>query len=70
MSEVVLYSTGCPRCNVLKQKLDSKGITFTEDSDVDKMLSMNITQVPVLEVDGKRMEFVEANSWINEQEGA
>lgn len=69
MSEVVLYSTGCPRCNVLKQKLDSKGITFTEDSDVDKMLSMNITQVPVLEVDGKRMEFVEANSWINEQEG-
>lgn len=69
MSEVVLYSTGCPRCNVLKQKLDSKGITFIEDSDVDKMLSMNITQVPVLEVDGKRMEFVEANSWINEQEG-
>lgn len=69
MSEVVLYSTGCPRCNVLKQKLDSKGITFTEDSDVDKMLSMNITQVPVLEVDGKRMEFVEANFWINEQEG-
>lgn len=69
MSEVVLYSTGCPRCNVLKQKLDSKGITFTEDSDVEKMLSMNITQVPVLEVDGKRMEFVEANSWINEQEG-
>lgn len=70
MSEVVLYSTGCPRCNVLKQKLDSKGITFTEDSDVEKMLSMNITQVPVLEVDGKRMEFVEANSWINEQEDA
>ena len=70
MSEVVLYSTGCPRCNVLKQKLDSKGITFTEDSDVDKMLSMNITQVPVLEVDGKRMEFVEANSWINEREDA
>lgn len=70
MSEVVLYSTGCPRCNVLKQKLGSKGITFTEDSDVDKMLSMNITQVPVLEVDGKRMEFVEANSWINEQEDA
>lgn len=70
MSEVVLYSTGCPRCNVLKQKLDSKGIAFTEDSDVDKMLSMNITQVPVLEVDGKRMEFVEANSWINEQEDA
>lgn len=68
MQDVILYSTGCPRCNVLKQKLNSKGILFTEDGDIDKMLSMNITQVPVLEVDGKRMEFVEANSWINEQE--
>lgn len=68
MNDVILYSTGCPRCNVLKQKLDGKGISFIEDGDIDKMLSMNITQVPVLEVDGKRMEFVEANSWINEQE--
>lgn len=70
MNDVILYSTGCPRCNVLKQKMNSKGISFTEDSDIDKMLSMNITQVPVLEVDGKRMEFTEANSWINEQEDA
>lgn len=70
MNDVILYSTGCPRCNVLKQKLDGKGISFIEDGDIDKMLSMNITQVPVLEVDGKRMEFVEANSWINEQEDA
>lgn len=68
MNDVILYSTGCPRCNVLKQKLDGKGISFVENDDIDKMLSMNITQVPVLEVNGKRMEFVEANSWINEQE--
>lgn len=68
MNEVTLYSTGCPRCNILKKKLDSKGITFTENNNIDEMLSMNITQVPVLVVDGEQMEFVDANNWINEQE--
>ena len=70
MRDVILYSTGCPRCNVLKQKMDSKGIDYTESNDIDKMLSMGITQVPVLVVGGERMEFTEANSWINEQESA
>ena len=70
MNEVTLYSTGCPRCNILKKKLDSKGITFTENNNIDEMLSMNITQVPVLVVDGEQMEFVDANNWINEQEDA
>lgn len=68
MNEVTLYSTGCPRCNILKKKLDSKGIAYTEFDDIDKMLSMNITQVPILVVDGEQMEFAEANDWINGQE--
>lgn len=68
MSKVVLYSTGCPQCNVLKKKLNSKGIDFNENTDRETMLSMNFTRVPVLEVDGKQMEFAEANKWINEQE--
>lgn len=68
MSNITLYSTGCPQCNVLKKKLSSKGIAFSENTDTDQMLSMNFTRVPVLDVDGKRMEFAEANQWINEQE--
>ena len=69
MSKVTLYSTGCPQCNVLKKKLDSKGIPYQENKDREAMQTMNFTRVPVLEVDGKRMEFSEANKWINEQEG-
>lgn len=67
MDYVMLYSTGCPRCNILKKKLNEKGITFEENNNVEQMIEMNITQVPVLSVDGERMEFAQANEWINNQ---
>lgn len=68
MSKIILFSTGCPQCNVLKKKLMSKGIEFVENTDKEQMLSMNFTRVPILEVDGKQMDFSAANKWINEQE--
>ena len=64
MSKVILYSTGCPSCNVLQKKLTAKGIQFEEKPDQALMRSMK----PVLDVDGKQMDFAAANNWINEQE--
>lgn len=64
---IVLYSTGCPRCKVLKQKLSNKGIKYSEVNDRSVMLNMGLDEVPVLEVDGNKMGFLEANNWINEQ---
>lgn len=64
---IILYSTGCPQCEILKKKLAAKGINYTENNDEQQMLSMNFTIVPVLEVDGKQMKFSEAVKWINEQ---
>ena len=64
---VVLYSTGCPRCEVLKSKLASKNIEYKEVTDEEYMLSIGLDEMPVLEVDGNRMNFGEANKWINEQ---
>lgn len=65
--DVILYSNGCPRCRVLKQKLDAKSITYAEENSVDKMLAMGISQVPVLCVDGELLSFGQANEWINKQ---
>ncbi len=62
---VVLYSTGCPRCKVLKQKLDSKGIQYTMNESVDEMLSLGITQVPILSIDGEILPFTKAIEWVN-----
>lgn len=65
--EIILYSTGCPKCSVIKKKLDAKGIEYTENSDVDTMVALGISQVPALSVDGELLSFVEANQWVNER---
>ena len=54
--------------SVLKKKLTAKGIQFEENTDQELMKSMNFVRVPVLDVDGKQMDFAAANNWINEQE--
>jgi 5'(3')-deoxyribonucleotidase/glutaredoxin len=65
--EITLYSTGCPKCKVLKKKLKEKGIKYTENNSVDEMLSLGISQVPVLSVDNKLLDFSTANNWVNQQ---
>ena len=63
--KIVLFSTKCPRCNVLEKKLQQKNISYEEVNDVGIMEEKGYLSVPVLEVDGKTMNFKEANDWIN-----
>ena len=62
---VVLYSTHCPRCNVLEKKLRQKEVDYDEVNDTSIMEQKGYLSVPVLEVDGKSMDFKEAVDWIN-----
>lgn len=62
-----LFSTGCPKCVILKKKLSQKNIEYTEVNDIQQMLDMGLLSVPWLEVDGEMMDFEQANKWINEQ---
>lgn len=64
---IVLYSTGCPKCAVIKKKLDANGIKYTENNNVEEMVSLGISHVPALSVDGKLLNFAEANQWVNER---
>lgn len=64
---VILYSTGCPKCQVLKSKLDSKNISYEVFDDKDKMIDKGFTSVPILEVDGEIMDFKKAVEWINKE---
>ena len=65
---VILYSNGCPKCRILKKKLDAKSIQYKEENSVDVMLQHGITQVPALWVDGDLLSFSQANAWVNAQE--
>jgi glutaredoxin len=67
MDKIVMYSTGCPQCLVLKKKLEANGVAFTEVTDRERMIELGFTTVPVLEVDGQRMGFFEAVKWVNER---
>lgn len=64
---VVLYSTHCPKCNILEQKLKQKNIEYTEVNDVEVMLGKGLNTVPWLEVNGEMMDFGKANEWVNKQ---
>lgn len=65
-ANVVFYTVGCPRCAVLEKKLKEANIDYEIFSDVDKMLEMGMDDMPVLEVDGKRMSFSEGVRWAKE----
>ena len=62
-----LFSTGCPKCQILEKKMAKKGIEYTEVNDIQQMLDMDLKSVPWLEVDGQMMDFNQAIQWINEQ---
>lgn len=67
MAKIILYSTNCPKCNVLEKKLQSKNINFKICNNVDLMLSKGIQQAPYLEVDNELMDFSKAVKWVNEK---
>ena len=62
---IILYTTHCPKCRVLEGKLKSKNIVFTTFTNVDEMIQLGITESPVLDYNGQRMDFVDAINFVN-----
>ena len=63
--EIKLYTTHCPKCNVLESKLKNKNINYIEITDTNIIIKKGYMSVPILEVDDKIMNFTDANTWIN-----
>lgn len=63
--DIIFYSTDCPKCKILKKKLDSKNLTYSLVDDVDVMLDLGLMSAPALSVDGKLMDFSNAINFIN-----
>jgi len=60
----ILYTTHCPKCNVLKEKLDAANIDYCEVDDVEKIAAQGIDAVPVLQVNDIKMSFSTAVEWL------
>ena len=66
---VVLYTTHCPKCKVLEAKLKMKKVEYDEVTDADLMIEKGFMSAPMLEVDGKIMNYKDAVDWLNTLEG-
>lgn len=66
--KIILYSTDCPKCHVLEKKLESKGIKFNIEKDINVMEEKGFMSAPMLEIDGEIKDFNDAVVWVNEQE--
>lgn len=63
---IIFYTTGCPKCAILKKKLDGAYIQYTTVTDISAMQSLGLLEAPALSVDGRIMGFVDAVHWVNE----
>lgn len=65
---ITLYSTNsCPKCKILESKLKINNIKHEKITDEDFILQKGFLTVPVLEVDGKILDFTSAVKWLNER---
>lgn len=65
MDNIILYSTHCPKCNILASKLKAKNIDYIENNDVEEMKKLGMQSAPYLSVNGDLLDFAKANKWIN-----
>lgn len=64
---IIYTQEGCPKCNVLKKKMDSKNIKYVECNDIDVLTSKGIEFTPMLEVNDIMMGYVDAIKWLSER---
>ena len=68
---IVMYSTGCPKCNVLEKKLNAANIEHEVCADEQKVFDvcteLQLNSLPILQVDDKYYTFSAAVKWVGEQ---
>lgn len=63
--ELILYTTDCPKCKILEQKLKEKNLKFSIISDVEEMKKEGILSAPYLKVNGELRPFYSAITYVN-----
>ena len=65
MRSITLYTTHCPLCEKLTEKLDAAGVTYETSEDVSVVTRKGFKAAPVLEVDGEFFDFPRAIYLLN-----
>lgn len=77
MQKIIFYTTNCPRCQVLKKKMDSLGIEYELQDDIEEMMLWGVQTVPTLRIEEELfdssslttlLDFSQAVKWLKEYE--
>ena len=66
--KIIFYTTNCPRCQVLKKKMDALGINYELIDDIEEMMLWGVQSVPVLRIEKQLLDFSQAVKWLKEYE--
>jgi len=68
--KIKLYSNDCPKCKILKERLDEKEIEYEEKNDTEFLKKHGIFSFPAMEIEGRILKYYEAIKWLknNKQE--
>ena len=65
---ITLYSKdGCIRCDLVKQMLNKYNVLFDEVKEESIIEEKEYEQLPMMEVDGKEMEYNQILYWMKER---
>ena len=62
---IKLYTNHCRKCEILTSKLKEKNVVFEVEDDEEVLLELGFDFMPVLEVDGKRLGYLDAVTYVN-----
>ena len=65
---IVYGSDECPRCNVIKQKIERAGIEYTFSTDTRFLEEKGFTQLPIVYLNDAYLTFKEMNQYLNNLE--
>lgn len=63
--KVKLYTTHCPKCKILEERLNEKKIKYEIVDNIEELQKMNFKSVPNLEIDGKIYNYLESIKYLN-----
>ncbi|GMB10256.1 MAG: thioredoxin family protein [Candidatus Improbicoccus devescovinae] len=65
---VTLFSTGCPKCKILEEKLTRNEINYNVVTDTRIITRMGMSEIPKLRIGMSILDFADANNWINQMQ--
>ncbi len=72
--KIIIYSNGCPKCQILEEKLTNAKVKFSKSDDMGELMEMGVTTLPMLKIEEIQepkkvswLSFAQAVQWINNQ---